>query len=655
MFSKRYCVLLFVFAYQSLDAAAPPSGQIVQNLSEINQAVIDFMDTKSIKAGTLTIVKDGHLIMRQGFGWQTENLSATTHPDTIFRLASVSKPITASAIATLIGEKKISRSTKAYHYLGIEPWNGILLDSRILDIDIAMLLDHKGGWDRSTSPYGNIVGDTVTISQEMGLDHPADANEMISWVFSKPLDFKPGSKSAYSNFGYQVLGRIVEKASGKPFIDYIQQNLLKDTEAQFYLSRSRPEDRPLNEIWYDGSFDSPSAIDFPENKIVSYVDGGHYYESGDAYGGISASGLNLCRYLQHYYEGSSRRSPSDSSSWNYVFYGGAPGTSTALVQDFTQSQGKVDGVEFALLFNRWVDDIDPLRVSIQSLSAALPDKPTEAGGAIKWENSALWTLNETKELTVKVIRSGPASLAVSVSYTTFSQTASDKGFTPVQGIVDFAAGETEKTISIQIAKTEQTEPVRTFSLELISTGGGAWLEVPFSLPVKIYKAEPPQIISHPTALTIGLPYPTATAQATLSTAATGAPPLAYQWFEEDTLIPGETNSTLTLFDLRLADSGRRFHVKVSNEISSSISKEATLFLLPQPKLQLVSSPEGILKPHYESGLLQQSKNLIDWINAETGSDEPTTRPIENQPIFYRLSLSPETQGNAERQDPKLTP
>ena len=98
-------------------------------------------------------------------------------------------------------------------------------DARIPNITVQHLLDHQGGWDSAVSPVGDPVFDTIQVSTELGLNYPAQPTNVISWMFAKPLDFTPGSQSAYANFGYQILGRVIEKASGKSFVNYVMQDV----------------------------------------------------------------------------------------------------------------------------------------------------------------------------------------------------------------------------------------------------------------------------------------------------------------------------------------------------------------------------------------------------------------------------------------------
>lgn len=272
------------------------TGPVVPELAALDQAMTNYLAGHAFEAGTLALMKDSKLVFRQGYGWRDTNLVTAAHPDNLFRLASVCKPITGCAITKLENAAAITAGTKVYSYLGIQPWGGSLVDSRITNITVQNLIDHAGGWNRNISPIGDPVFSTVQISSTLGLSYPAAATNVISWVLSQPLDFAPGTSNVYSNFGYQMLGRVVEKASGKSYVNYLQQNLLAPFGiTNIMQSRSRPRDLDPWEIWYaDSPYLYQSAVDYPTNLSVRWADGGGYYESFDAFGGLSASAPGLC-------------------------------------------------------------------------------------------------------------------------------------------------------------------------------------------------------------------------------------------------------------------------------------------------------------------------------------------------------------------------
>jgi len=479
-----------------IPTARPASGPIVPELEPLEQAMTNYLVSHQFEAGTIALMYNSLPVFRQGYGWRDTNFTEVIHPDTLFRLASVSKMLTASAITKLIDEGVISDNTLVYSYLGIPPWGGVLGDSRITNITVGELLDHSGGWNRDTSPVGDPPFDTIEISQQMGLNYPAAATNVISWMFSKPLDFTPGTTNVYSNFGYQILGRVIEKASGMSYINYIQKVLLNPAIianplgfTNLIQSRSRPRDLAPWETWYA---DLPtlyqSAVDYPTNLQVRWADGGGYYESFDSFGGLSASAIGLCHYLLNYWEGGDQRYPGEYYGWDYIFYGSLPATTTVLHQNITENPATTNGIEYALLFNERDSDPNDNEEADNAVLAAtttITSWPTNGGGAIQWRTNAVSVNKNTASVIVNLARTGLSTLPVKISYTTYPLTAGATNYTTTAGIVSFSANQTNQTVTVPILNDGVIEGTRTFSLELISASGGAWFGTNLSCIISI--------------------------------------------------------------------------------------------------------------------------------------------------------------------------
>lgn len=492
------------------------TGPIVPELVPLEEAMTNFLASHQFEAGTIALMHSSRLVFRQGYGWRDSNLTKVIHPDNLFRLASVSKMLTESAVYKLIDAGKLTTNTLAYSYLGIPPWGGVLGDNRINSITVQNLLDHKGGWDDSISSFGNAVFRTIEISTQMGLNYPAAPTNVISFMFSKPLDHAPGTVYAYSNLGYQILGRIIEKASGKPYIDYIRQDLLGNAVVTSSLgftnivqSHSRPSDLAPWEIWYGEPtpFYESSAVDYPTNLTVRDVDGGLYYESFDSFGGISASAIGLCKYLLNYWEGGHARK-GVAYNWNYTFFGSLPGATAVLYQNITQSSS-TNGLEFAALFNERTgavpgqDNTDAYN-ALGSAATNITSWPSNGGGMIQWAVTATNVNKSAGSVTIKLLRSGASTLPVKVSYTTYPLTAGSSNYKPTSGIVSFAAGVTSSDVTVPILNDHLIDGTRLFSLELISASGGAWLGNQLSSLVSILDTNtPPQFTGKPVILANG--------------------------------------------------------------------------------------------------------------------------------------------------------
>jgi CubicO group peptidase (beta-lactamase class C family) len=494
------------------------SGPIVPELAPLESAMTNYLATHQFEAGTLALMHGSKLVFRQGYGWRDPNFTTVIHPDNLFRLASVSKMLTESAIYKLVDAGKITTSTLVYSYLGIPPWGGTLGDSRISTITVQNLLDHTGGWDNTISPVGDAVFSTIEISTQMGLNYPAAPTNVISWMFSKPLDHAPGTTYAYSNLGYQILGRVIEKASGKSYINYIQQDLLGSaviTNALGFTnviqSRSRPSDLAPWEIWYGEPPQSleSSAVDFPTNLLVRDIDGGLYYESFDSFGGVSASAIGLCHYLLNYFEGGHVRPSGGNYGWNLTFFGSLPGATAVLYQNISQTATATNGLEFAALFNERTgaapgqDNSDAL-TAILNASNSITSWPANGGGMIQWAVTATNVNKNAGSVTVALVRSGTSTLPVKVSYTTYALTAGSSNYTTTSGIVSFAAGVTSQNVTVPILNDRIIDPTRRFSLELISASGGAWLGSQLSSVVSILDTNtPPNFTGQPVILPNG--------------------------------------------------------------------------------------------------------------------------------------------------------
>src|ERR1039458_4319201 len=561
------------------------SGPIVPELAPIEQIMTNSILNRGIYSGTIALMKNSLLVLREGYGWRDSNLTQVIYPDNLCRLASVSKTITISALRNLANNGQLNLSTHVYNYLGIPPFGGVLGDSRITNITVQNLIDHAGGW--STNSSGPVFN-TVSVSAQMGLNHPATATDDISWQFSKPLDYTPGTTNVYSNFGYQILGRVVEKASGKSYIDYIQQDLFgidKVTNVigfnNIIQSHSRASDLSPWELFYtspyiDDSSEMQSAVDYPTNIQVHWANGGYYYESFDSFGGLSASAIGLCRYMQNYWVGGDKRFPGENYGWGYAFFGGLPGSATAIYQSISESGTSTNGLEFAVLFNGGIaiDGVGPNNYAynnILSVVTNITSWPTNGGGEIQWEVVSTNVLENAGSVSVRLIRSGLSTLPIKTSYTSYRTTASVSNYASSSGVVQFSAGETNKTITVQIFNTGSVNPSKQFSLELISASGGAWLGQNLTCVVNILGTNtPPYMITQPQNQSI--PF---SATAVFSATAGGTPPLNYQWRKNTSPITGATNTFLLLSLAQPSDAGN-YDLSVKNNLGSITSLVATL-------------------------------------------------------------------------------
>src|SRR5205814_4745692 len=114
------------------------------------------------------------------------------------------------------------------------------------------------------------------------------------------LDFDPGSKEVYSNFGYCVLGRVIEQVSGMTYIDYVKAEIFPRAAKSIQLGRSLPKNRNPAEPIYRDSGTTTNVMEPASSVKVPWPDGGFCLEAMDSHGGLVASAPDLVQFLQVY-------------------------------------------------------------------------------------------------------------------------------------------------------------------------------------------------------------------------------------------------------------------------------------------------------------------------------------------------------------------
>ncbi|HEY8999856.1 MAG TPA: serine hydrolase domain-containing protein [Mucilaginibacter sp.] len=183
------------------------------NQSQIEKSVDSVFknyDTKTGPGVAVLIVKDQQVIFKKGYGIANLEYDEPITPTSVFDIASVSKQFTGYAISTLIQQGKIFEDDDIHKYLPDVP-------QYAHKITIHNLIHHTSGirdWPMTL----NVAG--WRWDEDFLFD---DIMRMVK--YQKDLDFEPGSKFSYSNTGYNLLAEIVGKVSGKPFPQWVKENI----------------------------------------------------------------------------------------------------------------------------------------------------------------------------------------------------------------------------------------------------------------------------------------------------------------------------------------------------------------------------------------------------------------------------------------------
>lgn len=284
------------------EPALPISGAAVPGMGSYDKAVIDLMLKYNVPGGAIAVVRDGKLLYARGFGYADVESKTPVQPDALFRIASVSKPITGVAIMKLVEEGKLKLDDRVAPFIAhLAPAPGATVDPRWEQITIRHLLNHTGGWDR-TRPDGGFdpMFRPATAAAAVGAPAPASAETVIRYMKGMPLDFNPGEKHVYSNFGYAILGRVIERASGIPYEEYVRARVLQPVGAnRTRQGRTRMGDALADEVkYYLPGQNTPMVPSvFPGEGTAPSPYGSFYLEAMDSHGGWVSSPVDLLRFV----------------------------------------------------------------------------------------------------------------------------------------------------------------------------------------------------------------------------------------------------------------------------------------------------------------------------------------------------------------------
>jgi CubicO group peptidase (beta-lactamase class C family) len=306
------CCLVGPFAAKGLD----------DPYKAADDAIVHFMDSNHIHAASLAISRQGVLLHERAFGFADRELHMPMTPQFSMRIASVSKPITAAAIRSLVREDKLRLTDPVLKYLP-SPRYPPPVDERWKAITIGEVLQHSGGWDRAVS--GDPMFKNRLIMRDLKTNS-VTPREVVRWMLGQRLDFAPGSKTAYSNFGYCLLGVVIQEVSGSPYAEFVKSTVVRRANmSSLTLSSTRPSARSRSETWYDFGMETPYLI-----------------EPMEANAGWSCTAADLTRFLDRFWINGE---PRNGGRGSWFFFGTLPGTTSVAVQ-------RPDGINYALLMNK---------------------------------------------------------------------------------------------------------------------------------------------------------------------------------------------------------------------------------------------------------------------------------------------------------------
>jgi CubicO group peptidase (beta-lactamase class C family) len=241
------------------------------------EAAAGFMSNYAVPGLSVAISQAGRLVYAEAFGFADREAGEPLTPAHRFRIASVTKPITSAAIFTLVEQGRLRLSDRVFGpgaVLGVT-YGAPPYGPAIEQITVEQLLTHTGGG------WPNDARDPMFHNPQ--LEHA----QLISWTLrSQKLDTVPGTAFAYSNFGYCLLGRIVEKLSGQTYETYVRDVVLRRCGIdEMHVAGNTLFERQPGEVRY-----------YAQNDGDPY---GMNVRRMDSHGGWIARPADLVRFLMH--------------------------------------------------------------------------------------------------------------------------------------------------------------------------------------------------------------------------------------------------------------------------------------------------------------------------------------------------------------------
>ena len=237
--------------------------------------MVSHLDDHNINAATLSVVKDGELLISKGYGYADLEQEKTVDPQlSLFRPGSISKLFTWTAVMQLVEAEKLDLYTDLNTYLDFELPTTLVDNREVRPITIKDLLTHRPGFED--------IGEGLFVTR---------AEEMLSLEeylhqYLPARVFPPGEVLAYSNYGTALAGYIVEQVSGQSFAEYVEKHIFEPLGMEHSTFR-----QPL-----------PEELASEMTRAYNYHHG-HYHEGGFEYisaypaGSLSSTAHDMARFM----------------------------------------------------------------------------------------------------------------------------------------------------------------------------------------------------------------------------------------------------------------------------------------------------------------------------------------------------------------------
>lgn len=263
----------------TLFSCKSPDPESYSGPRQVDSLVLAYMQKYQVQGASVAITKDEKLVYQKAYGLADTAGKEAVTPQSLFRIASISKPVTGITIFKLMEQGRLSLDQPVFGPQGIlgERYGTPPYKGDINKITIRNLMQHTGGG------WSNSKDDPMFFDKDWSMD------KLISYTLdSVPLRDIPGTRYAYSNFGFCLLGRVIETITGQDYETYVQDSVLRPIGiTDMRIGGNTLKERVPNEVVYYGE---KSGGLYPYKYNITRM---------DAHGGWIASPTDLVRLMVH--------------------------------------------------------------------------------------------------------------------------------------------------------------------------------------------------------------------------------------------------------------------------------------------------------------------------------------------------------------------
>lgn len=269
-----------------------------EETKRFDSAIRRFMRYWEIRGGSFALMRNDSLLYAKGYGYSNMQDSIECEVKNIFRIASVSKLITAVAIMHMQETGQLSTDDAVFGEEGIL-CDSIFLnirDKKIRNITVEHLLRHTSGF---SNPHGDAAFNMDLVARFLGKPLPLSMDDMVVYATKIRLRARPGEWYNYSNLGYIILSKVIEKVSGIPYEKYMQDSILAPMGCyDIHLANNYAEGFRENEVdYYEVKEAEPIPAYDGSDTLVMKSHGGNDVHGLYGAGGWVASPVELLKIV----------------------------------------------------------------------------------------------------------------------------------------------------------------------------------------------------------------------------------------------------------------------------------------------------------------------------------------------------------------------